>query len=357
MNFFFLCKRYYTNKDLIADQFGRLFHLPEQLIKNGHTGVVVAADYRNRKMERYVIDGLEFYTVPFSLFPLSFFLKIYSLLKQYKPTVIIASGDSHLGAIGLILARITKIPFVFDVYDHYVTFGTNKVPGMKSLYYLALRKADLVMCASAPLSHLAKKYNQSVIVIENGVDLSVFTPMDKQQARNVLGISSHAIVVGFFGSLTKNRGVELLESIEILHRTYSNIKLLIAGKLCIPLDENADWVDYRGIVPQSEVVTMINACDVVTIPYQSDNFNNMSNACKIAEYLACGVPVVTTNVANYGEIFADIPEAVCEPGNSKDMVRAILAQIQHPKMLAFPKELTWEELGKKLSQALQLLEK
>jgi hypothetical protein len=39
------------------------------------------------------------------------------------------------------------------------------------------------------------------------------------------------------------------------------------------------------------------------------------------------------------------------------MVRAILAQIQHPKMLAFPKELTWEELGKKLSQALQLLEK
>jgi len=356
MKFFLLCKRYYTNKDLIADRFGRLFHLPVQLSKNGHQGIVVAADYRNKKSEKLEISNLTFYSVPFNfIFPALFLFKIYRLFKQYQPDIIIASGDSHFGAIGLFLAKIAKIPFVFDVYDHYAVFGTNKVPGMKWLYYLALRKADLVVCASVPLSHFIRQYNQSVTVIENGVDLSLFKPIDKHQARAHLGIAENAVVIGFFGSITKNRGVELIEACKILRRTYPNIKLLLAGKLSISIDEDAPWIDYRGIVAQSEVVIMTNACDIVTIPYLADDFNNMSNACKIAEYLACGVPVVTTRVANYADIFATAPEAVCEPGNPKDMSRAISAQIQSPQIVAFPKNLTWEELGKKLFQVLSTI--
>jgi len=358
MKFLLLCKRYYTNKDLIADQFGRLFHLPTQLMQNNHAGVVITADYRHKKLEQHILNGLKFYIVPFSiLWPLSFLLKIYHIFKQNQPDIIIASGDSHFGAIGLFLAKIAKIPFVFDVYDHYVTFGTNKVPGMKSLYYLALRKADLVVCASLPLSNLAKKYNKSVIVIENGVDLSLFKPMDKQLARDKLGISNNAIVIGFFGSLTPNRGVELIEAIKILRHTYPSIKLFIAGKLCISINKDEPWIDYRGIVAQSEVVIMINACDVVTLPYLADSFNNMSNACKIAEYLACGVPVVTTRVANYTEIFASAPEAICEPGDPEDMARAITAQIERPHIVEFDNELTWERLGKKLSQSINDLSK
>ena len=353
MTFLFLCKRYYTNKDLIADKFGRLFHLPLQLVKNGHQGLVVAADYRNKKSEKLEIANFSFYSIPFALlWPLSFLFKMYRLFRQCQPDIIIASGDSHFGAIGLLLAKIAKIPFVFDVYDHYASFGTNKVPGMKKLYYLALRKADLVVCASVPLSHFVRKYNQSVIVIENGVDISLFKPIDKQHARDMLGIPDNVVVIGFFGSLIQSRGIELIEAGKILRRIYPNIKLLLAGKLCISINEDEPWIDYRGMVAQSEVAVMINACDVVTIPYLADDFNNMSNACKIAEYLACGVPVVTTRVANYADIFATAPDAVCEPGDPKDMAHTILAQIQAPKVVEFPKNLTWEQLGKKLSQAL-----
>jgi len=354
MKFFLLCKRYYTNKDLIVDRFGRLFHLPLQLVKNGHQGLVIAADYRNKKAETLKeMPDYTLHSIPLNIiFPVTFLFKTYRFFKQYQPDIIIASGDSHFGAIGLLLAKIAKIPFVFDVYDHYATFGTNKVPFIKWLYYLALRKADLVVCASVPLSHLVREYNQSVIVIENGVDLSLFKSMNKHQARTRLGIADNAIIIGFFGSFMKNRGIELIEACKILRHTYPNIKLLLAGKLCVPIDKDEPWIDYRGIVTQPEVVIMINACDVVTIPYLADDFNNMSNACKIAEYFACAVPVVTTRVSNYADIFAAVPDAVCESGDPKDMARAISIQIQSPQIIEFPKDLTWEHLGKKLSQAL-----
>ncbi len=354
MKFFLLCKRYYTNKDLITDRFGRLFHLPLQLVKNGHTGLIVAANYRHKKEEQHIIDGLNFYSIPFSMvWPLSFLLKTYRILKQNQPNILIASGDSHFGAMGLLLAKITKIPFVFDIYDNYLSFGTNKVPGMKNLYYLALRKADLIVCASVPLSKKVKKYNQSLIVIENGVDLSLFKPIDKQQARIKLGLDDNRVIIGFFGSIDRNRGIEILiDACKILRNTYNKLQLLLAGKLCISINLEESWINYRGLVEQQKVVWLINACDIVIIPYLPDRQVDVSSACKIAEYLACGIPVVTTRVANYADKFTNIPEAVCEPGNSEDMARAITTQLKAPKVASFPKELTWERLGQTLSQVL-----
>lgn len=44
MNIHLLCKRYYTNKDLLNDRFGRLYHLPVQLARLGAEVSVTAID-------------------------------------------------------------------------------------------------------------------------------------------------------------------------------------------------------------------------------------------------------------------------------------------------------------------------
>ena len=53
-----LCKRHYTNRDLITQRFGRLFHLPFQLAKNGVNFVVVTADYKSNKPEKKDLSGV-----------------------------------------------------------------------------------------------------------------------------------------------------------------------------------------------------------------------------------------------------------------------------------------------------------
>lgn len=354
MKFILLCKRYYTNKDLIVDRFGRLFHLPSELVKNGYAGIVIAADYRQKSIEIHTIGALTFYSIPFSVtFPFRFLYKTGRLFRHYKPHFIIASGDSHFGALGLALARMGKIPFIFDVYDQYAAFGTNKVPGMKFLYRLALRKADLVVCASVPLENYVKRFNSATIVIENGVDLSVFKPLDKMQVRKKLRLAAEEVVVGYFGSMeTENCGVSLLiEACQRLRPTYPTLRLLLAGQLALNIELDKSWIRYFGVVTQQTVTLLINACQVVVIPYLPSQQVNVSNACKIAEYLACQVPVVTTRVANYADFFASTPQAICTAGDVTEMARAISAQLESPQSVAFPDTLTWAQLGKKLSSA------
>lgn len=354
MKFVLLCKRYYTHKDLMTDRFGRLFHLPVQLQKNGYNGRIIAANYRPHPAEIQHFEGISFYSIPFSLkWPFSFLYQTYQLVKHYSPDFIIASGDSHFGALGLLLARFAKIPFIFDVYDYYPAFGTNKLPGMKSLYYLALRHADLVICASVPLENHVRLFNPSTILIENGVDLSVFKPLDKTVVREKLKIPLNDTIIGYFGSIEKGWGVEiLLEACQILRDTYPNLRLLLAGTLKIPLDFNKPWLNYLGVVSQPDVALLINACQVVVIPYLPNKQVAMSNACKIAEYLACQTPVVVTRVANYADLFAATPAALCEPNQVEDMVRALDAQLKSPQCVEFTQHLTWEHLGRKLAHAL-----
>jgi len=353
-----LCKRYYTNKDLIEDRFGRLFHLPIQLVNQGHEGFVIAGDLHTRKQEQINIDGIQFYSMPLSVFRLyNFFKQSYKKIEEFDPDILIASGDSYLGYIGQKVSRNLKIPFVFDVYDDYTVFGTNKIPGMKILFYKAAKKADLVITSSEPLRDKLSPHNKNILVIENGFNPLVFHSISKDKARALLKIPLSDTVIGYFGSITEDLGMEiLLDGIEILRKQIPNLLLLIAGHNGMNLDFESQHIDYRGFLPQQDIPVLINACDVVVIPYLPGKQVQQSNACKIAEYIACGVPIVATKVSNHEKIFSDAPQSLCEPGSPESMASAILAQLKIPQLKNYPETLTWEKLAGKLSKALESID-
>jgi glycosyltransferase involved in cell wall biosynthesis len=358
MKFVLLCKRHYTNKDLILDKFGRLFYLPVELAKHGHEGIVVAIDYRNKTPFYQRIENIDFYSFPLKTLNLfSSIFQAYKIIKNYQPNVLIASGDTHFGGLGLWLSHQMKIPMAFDVYDYYPTFGTNKIPFFKSLFKFNLRKADLIICASRPLEKLALTYNSNIIFIPNGIDQYVFKPMDKQSMRERLQLSQEDKIIGYFGSVEKNRGLEtLLAACLLLRSEMPHLKLLIAGKISIPLNLNETWIDYRGLVSQSQVAELINASDVVTLPYSPSDFITFSNSCKTAEYLACNAPLVSTKVDNYLANYTTILEqSLCNPLDPQDMARALKLQLLNPQTTPFPQELSWSFLGKKLAQSIKKL--
>lgn len=358
MRFALLCKRYYTNRDLFGDRFGRLYHLPLQLAKQGHSGVVVAADYRSTYDDRFSEPRLEFRSIAFSLIrSMRFVAASYKAIAQARPDVIVASGDIHFGALGLLFARRLGIPFVFDVYDDYGVFASGKIPAMRRVFRQTLRRADLVITASVPLANYLAKLNRRISVIENGVDPKVFQPIEKARARAELNIPAGDTVIGFFGSMERNRGAEtLVEAARLVAQTRPATRLLLAGTNAVGLDVKQPGIDYRGVVPQTEVPTLISASDVVVIPYHGHQLENMANACKIAEYLACDVPVVTTRVSNFAEIFAATPQAICEPADARSMADAILAQLRDPQRLAFEENsYSWASLGRRFEQNLAQL--
>lgn len=353
-----LCKRYYTNRDLLSDRFGRLYHLPLELSKLGHSALVIAADYRSMRRETVADGALQIRSIPvLSGAGLGFIATAYRAIKAFAPDILIASSDIHFGVLGRLLAKRLDIPFAFDVYDDYSVFAIAKVPGMRRAFSATLKRADLLVSASAPLARGLQNLNPSVTVIENGVDQSIFRPIQKALARASVGIPEHETVIGFFGSIAKNRGIEqLIEARRIVSRIRPPTRLLLAGANQIPLQLDVPGVDYRGVLPQHELPALVNACDVAVVPYLPDPQVDMSNACKIAEYVACGVPVVTTRVSNFAEIFAAAPQAICEPGDPHALAQAILRQIEAPQKLALDsRPFSWSALAQKLEGELLAL--
>jgi glycosyltransferase involved in cell wall biosynthesis len=351
MNIQLLCKRHYTNKDLLRDRFGRLYHLPVQLARCGDSVSVAALDYRSTMQAELAAAGATFFTLPATparwpkLIP-----NLYRRTKAFGPDVLIASGDSHIGYIGLKIAQRLGIPFVFDVYDYYPAFAGNRIPGMKAMFRAAVQRADLVLCASRPLLKRLSSRNSNALLIDNGVDRELFAPGNRQEARTKLRLDRKAKIIGYFGSITPSRGPLLIAACETLRQKIPSLRLLLAGPVS-NVDIDKTWIDYLGERAQEEVPALIRACDVVTVPYAANSFNSMAGPCKIAEYLACRRPVVATRISGHEEIFYDAPGSLCEP-EAHDMAQVLVHQLTDPIVAPFPETLDWEAIGSQLHQSL-----
>ena len=339
-----ICKRRYTNKDLLADRYGRLYHYPVLLEHRGFSSSVFALDYRGHDSLRLTEGQTEFVSIPVGY--VHWFRAYRALLGSVcgaRPDAVIASGDTHLGWIGLHAARSLGVPFIFDVYDDYRTFGTNRAPGMRRLFGRVTREAGLVLCVSDMLKGRLREFNPRLMLLGNGVDLKLFKPMDKQAARTELGLEQEAPVVGYFGSLQQDWGTfTLMDACRSLQRDFPRLRLLLAGHNNTGRALDEGFVTYLGNVPQSRVPLLINACDVVTMPYHQTEQVDAINPCKLAEYLACGAAIVATRVADLGTTLAACPQGLCAPGDAAGLADALRLQLRAPCRVPFPLDMTWE---------------
>jgi glycosyltransferase involved in cell wall biosynthesis len=331
-----------------------MYHLPEHLVKYGAEVWVNAIDYRNKDCKKLTMEGVHFQTTPATLpSVLALPYSLYRHCLKVKPDIIFASGDSHIGFMALLIAKKLHVPLVFDVYDYYPIFKGNRIPGMKSFFRHTVKKADLVLCASKPLLKRLACLNENQLLVENGVDTSFFSPVEMSQARKSLRLEQDGVFVGYFGSINAARGPLLIEACRLLRQEFPALRLIMAGRVT-GVDLKEPWISYYGEIPQSEIPTLINACDLVTIPYADTPFNSMCGACKIAEYLACGKPVVATKVSDHARLFADAPSSLCD-STVESMVEALRRQLVRRERAVFPQHLAWDAIGSKLRGSLRSL--
>ncbi len=165
---------------------------------------------------------------------------------------------------------------------------------------------DLVLAVSNNVAevldeHLSRKGNDvPVLPLYLGIDLSVFYPMPETKKK---------WDIAFLGRFEKMKAVDLFpEMLTILKQDYPNLKLLMTGEGSLKsnlLDgfDNAGvshMVDYLGVVEIEAVPKLINQSRIFIYPSREEPFG-----LSILEAMACGVPVVTTNVYGPGEIITE----------------------------------------------------
>jgi len=346
LNILLICKRRYTNKDLIGDRFGRLFHFPKVWSERGNQVTVLAADYLSFRNSTQEIAGITFHSLAFPSFGVDFLQRVNAIARAGKYDLVIGSCDSHFGYIALKLAKKLGVPCVFDLYHHYADFGTNRIPGMKSMYYSTLTNANLVVCDSKPLEEKIQSYNKNTYIAPQGTDPSVFKPMAREQCITELCLDPARKYIGYTGTLDSRFDYDcLIQAMEAISSNDSSICLLIAGTNLSGYDLKREFIHYLGELPQERIPLVINACEVMCIPYKLTDLASTCNPCKLSEYIVCGLPVVASAISNITDYLPASRELCYAPGDPSSLSESLLRQLAAPLTEAITQELTWETIG------------
>lgn len=189
----------------------------------------------------------------------------------------------------------------------------------------ALARADLVLAVSPELAQRWRGLGADPVLLPNGCDPSAYAAVpDLEPAEVPAGFP--APVAGVIGQLSERIDIELLEAV-----AEAGIGLLLVGprdpgwqpRRVNALLDRAD-VHHVGPVPFEALPRWFARLDVGLTPYADTPFNRASFPLKTLEYLAAGLPVVSTDLPASRTVHAETSEVRIAAGRDA-FVQAVLA--------------------------------
>jgi glycosyltransferase involved in cell wall biosynthesis len=245
---------------------------------------------------------------------------------------------------------------------------------IRRLEIATLARCDAVVC----VSRVTKGYlaslgapSRKIEVIPNGVDPGAFAatprrPLDGRPAELL-----------YLGTLADWQGIgTLVEALpRILERRAARLRVVGRGRSRqrkdlqkrlrkLGLEES---VVVEPGVPHHEVPSVIAAADVCLAPLSYNERNVVQGCCplKVLEYLACGRPVVASNLPVVRELVREERDALLVPPDAPEaLAAAVLRLLADPKLAARIAErgrrrvgdaFTWKRAQKRLLKLYQRL--
>lgn len=182
-----------------------------------------------------------------------------------------------------------------------------------------------------------------VFVVPNGVDASFFRPINRGEARRRLGLDADTHYLCLVGNLVSWQGVAtLIASMVAVKREVADVRLLVVGdgiersrleRQAYRLNLRAS-VHFIGQVPREDVPWWISASDIGVMPATLRRNDRIgSSALKLREYLACGIPVVATNIEGGGPLLETHEVGLGFQGDSvDDLARKLIHLLRDPEL-------------------------
>ena len=340
MKLLFLSKRRYMNHDVIADRYGRLYHLPCQMSALGHDCYGVCLSYQNahalvEEHRSITQSGGAFcwYGWPAGMLGVgipSFLCKVDRLIDKIRPDAIVGQSDALHVIFARFLSRRRGVPYFIDLYDNFESFGLYRLPGVATGYRLALRDARGISTVSKALQrHVSAAHsNKPTLVLESTISPEQFAPHPKEDSRSFFNLPQDAVLIGTAGSLSANRDTgTLYEAFRRIHATNLKVRLVLAGPTHGNPPPRHPGIHYLGELPHQHVAKLFSALDLAVIGMKDDQFGRYAFPQKAYEILACGTAVVAAKVGALEELFAGSQECLYHPGDIKDLQCAIMNQL------------------------------
>ncbi|MEU3167765.1 glycosyltransferase [Streptosporangium sp. NPDC006930] len=212
---------------------------------------------------------------------------------------------------------------VFNRSDRHSSFPESDRPTIEALERGLLERSDHVIYVSSALMGEEKGVTgERAHFLDHGVDTDHFRRRpESEQPADLRAIPGPR--VGFFGALD-----DYLVDFDLLERLaveLPDVSLVLIGDATVPMERltrhpNVHWLGFR---PYERIPAYGSGFDVAIMPWLDNPWIRHSNPIKLKEYLALGLPVVSTDfqeLANY----ADRVRIAADGGLFVDAVRATL---------------------------------
>lgn len=296
-----------------------VFELQKRLREQGHDIKLFVTETRKDQTDgRYPVtrDSWSLLKSPVLLFKIARLSKgsdVYHSHYSYKLAILTG-----------IVARLRRKPFIVTLHG----LGTLNQPKAPWFYdklhriyrQLSLRLATKIISTSQDLADVSRRYvkNLNIIIIENGLDTSIFdpekvTPSNDQRLQN-----AHPLLLTVRRLVPKNGIHYAISAMPEILKTYPNAKLAMIGdgRMREYLEELAKKLGvenaciFLGRLSNSEVPPIAVLADIVLFPSTAES---TSIAC--AEMMSLKKPIIASRVGGLIELLG------------KDQERGLLVSI------------------------------
>lgn len=341
--------------------------------------------YRHRPLvpREDVIDGVRvlyprFVSIPRYLKPLDPFSIAASLLVTlalHPELRAVDLLDIHCaypdGLAGALVARLLGKPCTVTLRGHDINDVPPNYPVRGYEVKAALRLVDRVIGVARALVDGAVELGAPAArcaVVSNGIDATKFYPLDRAECRRRLGLPEAGRMVLCVGYIIRRKGQHLVtEALGRLRRDAAMgdvFGVFVGGPGDEPgvMDEVerlraryglGDHLRLPGNVPHDELVHWYNAADVTCLASEKEGWANV-----LLESMACGTPVVGTNVWGTPEVISS-PALGLLVDRSVEAIEAGLREAlgrawDRGAIAAHAQEHTWERTAERVVEQFRL---
>ena len=247
-------------------------------------------------------------------------------IRRFDPDILLNYMVYPDGYAAVRIAKKLRVPVVLTAIGSDLNRPSDPVCAM--LTRSALHHANIVITVSADLARTAEALGADPAKIKpllNGCDTTVFQPQDRSAARHALGLDPTSEIILYVGRLDARKGlVELIESAAALSTQHPNFDCRIIGKG--PDESFLRQAIARLSAPvilvppcsSLEIARWMAAADLIALPSYREGCPNV-----IIEALACGRPVVATNVGGIPELMDESCGRLVSPKDIPSLTQAL----------------------------------